>query len=283
MESSGVPERGDIRFQYVPMMTAETPVSLSLLDRAETVAAAVFGGPVIPTRAKGTRYHGETPWHTDSDLPLRSVGFLAYLEPVGCRKRGAPRDSRFTSPAVQGRNPRDWRDGLRDLSLPAHVVATEPGDMVLLDERVLHASFGGGIRRQWRVDYLGVPADPEVSLTKSYFASVYTPDWDGGYDVDRYPSYGPDWRRSSRTAVARLEALGVYELATAQEAFMRSRRGTIDLSLAIRCRRSLGEPSERSGLVRATLLLRQTPRRRVPVPVTNEKSTPRTEAIGERT
>ena len=78
-----VPKRGDIRFQYVPMMTAQTPVSLSLLDRAETVAAAVFGGPVLPTRAKGTRYHGETPWHTDSDLPLRSVGFLAYLEPVG--------------------------------------------------------------------------------------------------------------------------------------------------------------------------------------------------------
>jgi hypothetical protein len=59
---------------------------------------------------------------------------------------------------------------LRDPSLPAHVVATEPGDMLLLDERVLHN--------------------------------------------------GPDWRRSSRKAVARLEALGVYELAAAQEAFM---------------------------------------------------------------
>jgi hypothetical protein len=114
---------------------------------------------------------------------------------------------------------------LRDRSLAGHVVATEPGDMVLLDERVLHASFGGGIRRQWRVDYLGAPADTEVTLTKSYFARLYTPDWDGGYDVDRYPSYGLDWRQSRRRAVARLEALGVYEVATAQEAFMRSRRG----------------------------------------------------------
>ena len=41
--------------------------------------------------------------------------------------------------------------------------------------------------------YLSVPADAEVNLTKSYFAGIYTPDWDGGYDVDRYPSYGPDW------------------------------------------------------------------------------------------
>lgn len=221
-----VPERGgEIRFHFVPMMTAETPVSLSLLDRAETVAAAVFGRPVIPTRAKGTRYHGETPWHTDSDLRLRSVGFLAYLEPVGTDS-GALR-------VLPGSHHRQFREAirgmgatcLRDPSLPGHVVATEPGDMVLLDERVLHASFGGGIRRQWRVDYLCAPADTEVNLTKSYFARLYTPDWDGGYDVDRYPSYGPDWRQSSRGAVARLEALGVYEVATAQEAFMRSRRG----------------------------------------------------------
>ena len=70
-----VPERGDIRFQYVPMMTAQTPVSLSLLDRAETVAAAVFGGPVLPTRAKGTRSYGETPWHTDSDVRSGVWGF----------------------------------------------------------------------------------------------------------------------------------------------------------------------------------------------------------------
>jgi hypothetical protein len=205
-----VQRRGDIRFEYVPMMTAETPASLSLLDRAEIVAAAVFAGPVIPTRAKGTRYHGGSPWHTDSDLPLRSVGFLAYLEPVGADS-GALR-------VIPGSHHRQSGD--------AHVVATKPGDMILLDERVLHASFGGGSRRQWRVDYLGAPADAEVSLTRSYFASIYAPDWDGGYDVDRYPSYGPDWRRSSRTAVARLEALGVYEIAAAHEAFMRSLRRT---------------------------------------------------------
>jgi len=218
-----VPERGDIRFQYVPMMTAQTPVSLSLLDRAETVAAVVFGGPVLPTRAKGTRYYGETPWHTDSDLPLRSVGFLAYLDPVGADS-GALR-------VIPGSHHEQFGEAirgigatcLRDPSLPGHVVATEPGDMVLLDERILHASFGGGIRRQWRVDYLSAPAETEVILTKSYFARIYTPNWDGGYDVDRYPSYGPDWRESSRTVVARLERLGVYELATTQEAFMRSR------------------------------------------------------------
>jgi len=71
-----------IRFQYVPMMTAETPNSLSLLDRAGAVAETLLGGPVIPTRAKGV-YWGSTPWHADCDLPVASVGVAAYLESLG--------------------------------------------------------------------------------------------------------------------------------------------------------------------------------------------------------
>jgi len=154
-----------------------------------------------------------------------SVGFLAYLEPVGVDS-GALR-------VLPGSHYPQFRDAIRAFGaeglagpeLPHHVVATEPGDMILLDEHLFHASFGGGIRRQWRTDYVNVPMDAEAEdRTKSYFAGLFAPDWDGGYDVERYPSYGPDWRRSSRTAVAQLEALGVYELAATQEAFMRSRR-----------------------------------------------------------
>src|SRR5262249_25952899 len=75
-----VPGGEEIHFQYVPMMTAETPGSLWLLDRTETVAATLFGGPVLPARAKGIRYWGNTPWHTDSDLSIASLGVVAYLE-----------------------------------------------------------------------------------------------------------------------------------------------------------------------------------------------------------
>ena len=58
VEASGGAE---IRFQYAPMMTAETPGSLWLLDRTEAVAMALFGDSVLPTRAKGTRSWGNTP------------------------------------------------------------------------------------------------------------------------------------------------------------------------------------------------------------------------------
>lgn len=223
--SSDVSRGGDIRFQYVPMMTAETPVSLALLDRAEAVATALLGGPVLPTRAKGVRYFGDTPWHTDPDSALASVGFLAYLEPVGVES-GALRVLPGSHHPEFGEAVRAMGSaGLTGLPLPYYVVATEPGDMILLDEHLFHASLGGGIRRQWRVDYVKWPVDAEAeNRTKSYFASIYAPDWDGGYDVDRYPSYGSDWRRSSRAAVTQLEALGVYELAAAQEAFTRSQR-----------------------------------------------------------
>ena len=222
---TGVSRSGDIQFQYVPMMTAETPVSLSLLDRTGVVAAALLGGPVLPTRAKATRYFGDTPWHTDSDSPLTSVGCLAYLEPAEA-DRGALR-------VLPGSHHHRFGDairalgtgGLAALAAPYHVVATEPGDMILLDEHLFHASVGGQTRRQWRVDYVKAPIDAETERhTKAYFSSLYAPDWDGGYDVDRYPSYGRDWRNSGRVAVAQLGVLGVYELAAAQEAFMRSRR-----------------------------------------------------------
>jgi phytanoyl-CoA dioxygenase PhyH len=218
------PHHGDIRFQYVPMMTAQTPASLSLLDRLGAVAETLFDRPVLPTRAKGVRYFGETPWHVDSALPVASLGCLAYLEPTG-PDSGALR-------VVPGSHHPPFNEALRNIraarvrdpSLPCHVVATDPGDVILMDEHVLHAAFGGGVRRQWRVDYLGVPVgDEESILTKSYFASLYDREWDGGYDVDRYPSYGPDWRRSSRAAVPQLETLGAYSAAAAQEAFIRSR------------------------------------------------------------
>src|SRR4051794_36722915 len=80
---SRVSKTEGIHFQYVPMMTAQTAASLSLLDRIEAMAADLLGGAVLPTRAKAVQYSGNSPWHSDSISPLASVGFLTYLEPLG--------------------------------------------------------------------------------------------------------------------------------------------------------------------------------------------------------
>src|SRR5262245_26983277 len=67
---SDILQYGEIRFQYVPMMSATTPASLTLLDRVSVVASALLNSAVVPTRAKGVRYFGSTTWHVDSVFPL---------------------------------------------------------------------------------------------------------------------------------------------------------------------------------------------------------------------
>ena len=223
--SQRVAHYSGINFQYVPMMTAETPVSLSLLDRAGALAEALLRGPVVPTRAKGIRYIGSTPWHRDSESPITSIGFIAYCESLNA-ENGALR-------VLPGSHHGEYGDAIRafgtDLesavaTLPAHVIETEPGDLILIDEHLFHASSGGAVRRQWRANYLRVPADAEAEKhTKAYFENVYPANWDGGYDVDRYPSYGFDWKNSGRPCATELERLGVYDLAARQEAFTRTR------------------------------------------------------------
>ncbi|MEO7329917.1 MAG: phytanoyl-CoA dioxygenase family protein [Minicystis sp.] len=223
--STGDLGSGEIRFRYVPMMNAETPVSLALLDRFEGVATALLGGPVIPTRAKGVSYRGDTPWHADSVSPFASLGFAAYLEPLDVAT-GALR-------VLPGSHRPEMAEALRVLgaagapaaSLPGYVVATEPGDVIVFDEHLFHASSGGGLRRQWRLDYLRDPVGAEAEeQVMTYFQGIYPPDWDGGYDVDRFASYGLDWQRSGRPAAERLAALGATDLAATQEAYTRSRR-----------------------------------------------------------
>jgi hypothetical protein len=112
--------------------------------------------------------------------------------------------------------------------VPGVVLETSPGDVILLDEHLFHASEGGAERLQWRVDYVLDPTTPvEEESVRSYLASVFPSDWDGGYDVDAYPSYDDHWLASDRRCVARLHQLGAVERARVQEANMRAaRRGT---------------------------------------------------------
>jgi hypothetical protein len=113
---SQVARSGGINFQYVPMMTAETPVSLSLLDRSAAAAEGLLTGPVLPTRAKGTLYRGNTPWHTDSESPITSIGFIAYFESVEA-ETGALR-------VLPGSHRQEYGDAIRALGatgMPAEV------------------------------------------------------------------------------------------------------------------------------------------------------------------
>jgi hypothetical protein len=206
------------RGRYVPMMAQRTPVSLSLLDTFCDTAAVLMGAAALPVRAKCVQYSGGTSWHADSERDLASVGFAAYLESLDATS-GALR-------VLPGSHRPDFALALRAYPMPSGVgavpgypVETAPGDLIIFDEHLHHASEGGSTRRQWRVDYVADPADArQEDEVRSYYAGVYAAGWDGGYDAQAFPTYGPSWLSSGRPCLARLTELGAHAAATAQEA-----------------------------------------------------------------
>lgn len=205
-------------FRYVPTMGERTPEALAMLTRLAPVAAELLGAPVLPGRAKATEYFGTTRWHRDSTLPIDSLGAVFYLDVLDAGsgalqvRPGSHRwEELFATPgAASG-------DGV---ALP-----TVPGDGVVFHERLLHASAGGARRRQWRIDFVADRPEYE-SLLRAYFAAQYTPGWDGGYDPDRFPSYGEAWLSLDARWTRRMEELGVLEAAEKEAAFMRWRRAS---------------------------------------------------------
>jgi hypothetical protein len=201
-------------------MGERTPVSLALVVRLSAVAAELLGAPVLPVRAKATSYRGSTQWHRDTDLPVRSIGFALYLEPLEA-ERGAIR-------VVPGSHRPDFAAAIEAYTtpgsdLPGFAVPTVPGDAIAFDEPLYHASSGGERRRQWRVDFVADVPGADHAL-RAYFARQYAPGWDGGYDVDRFPSYGDHWRTLDTRWNERLDELGAYRAAAAEEAFVRTQR-----------------------------------------------------------
>ena len=196
---------GTVSFRYVPMMCERTPVSLGLLDQFAVMAAELLGRPVLPGRAKGTRYYGDSGWHRDSEHPIPSLGFITYLERV---------DGETGALQVVAGSHAD-----RDVALPGtgpsgptEAIATRPGDVIVFDEHLIHGSTGGRERRQWRVDFVIEPHDSEESAAVRAWFGQSIPDEvvDPGYDVERYPSHGAHWRTRDRPWTATLEALGLY-------------------------------------------------------------------------
>jgi hypothetical protein len=192
-------------FEYVPMMCERTPVSLDLVDRFAAVASQLLGRAVLPGRAKGTRYHGDTDRHRDSTDSIATLGCVAYLDPVdasnGALRVIAGSHLHSASPAGAG-----------------EPIETEPGDVIVFDERLLHGSSGGADRRQWRVDFVIDPHDAHerASVERWFAQSIPNEQDDPGYDPQTYPSYGAHWQTRDRPWTARLADLGVYRRAAGE-------------------------------------------------------------------
>ncbi len=218
-ENTHLNSGGAATFRYVPMMCERTPVSLDLVVRFADLAGKLVDADVLPGRAKGTEYSGSTTWHRDASGAVSGIGFLCYLNELD-EHSGALQV--LPGSQLPGYGSMVERYAAKDQLISGVHLPTSPGDVIVFDERIFHASDGGTIRQQWRVDFI---ADAGTnSDIRDYYASQHTVGWDGGYDPDLFPSYGPAWRVLEPRWVSRLEELGVFDLAGAEEQYVREQR-----------------------------------------------------------
>jgi hypothetical protein len=141
------------------------PFLASLLDdpRIHDIAASILGDDFNYTGGDGNLYVGDTQWHSDGydGKRLPSIKIAFYLDPM-TRDTGALRvipgshhvgdtyaDAVQSQIRVNGQTPSSeisW--GLRPDQVPAVVLETVPGDVVVFNHNLKHAAFGGSQRRR---------------------------------------------------------------------------------------------------------------------------------------
>jgi hypothetical protein len=131
----------------------------SLLDdpRIHDLAACICGDDFNYTSGDGNLYAGDTRWHSDGydGQRIPSIKIAFYLVPLtrdGGALRvipGSHRAGDTFADALErdlGAGGRIW--GLPGREVPAVVLETTPGDIVVFDHNLKHAAFGGSERRR---------------------------------------------------------------------------------------------------------------------------------------
>ena len=155
----GKPHEGAAHSCLVPFIDQSEELS-SLLDdpRILGIARALLGDDFNYMGSDGNFYVGDTHWHSDGrhepEDPMH-VKIAFYLDPL-TRHTGALRlipgshligDSYADSLSAQiGDSEARWDASGEDV--PAVVLETTPGDLVVFNHNAKHAAFGGGRRRR---------------------------------------------------------------------------------------------------------------------------------------
>jgi Phytanoyl-CoA dioxygenase (PhyH) len=154
----GRPHDGQRRSVIVPFADQSEYLS-GLLDdpRIHDIAAGLLGDDFNYTSGDGNFYVGDTPWHSDGydgRRPL-SIKIAFYLDPVtrttgclrvipGSHRVGEPWSELLQRDARRGQEA--W--GIPGDQVPAVALESAPGDVVVFNHNLKHASFGGSARRR---------------------------------------------------------------------------------------------------------------------------------------
>ncbi|OCC10561.1 phytanoyl-CoA dioxygenase family protein [Streptomyces sp. PTY087I2] len=208
---------------YLPLMGAASPVSRALTSDPVLLGLAerLLESPVVPKPPKGVRYRDTSPWHRDSGDPhLEAVKLVCYLEPLtgadgalrvlpgSHRPEFSAAADRYrktvaaASPVDEEREARVW---------PGVVLDTVPGDVLVFDVHLWHASLFGRDRDQWSLSYAARPRTPEATAAvHAYIASFLGAGHT--YDREEFPYYDPDWLSPGRpTFATAMSEIGLFD------------------------------------------------------------------------
>ena len=151
---------GKRRSCIVPFSDQSEYLSALLDDpRIHDIAADICGEDFNYTSGDGNFYSGDTTWHSDSwgANKILSIKIAFYLDPLtrdtGALRviPGSHRAGEAYADFLEERNIREncgkiW--GIENREVPATILDTNPGDIVVFNQSLKHASFGGSERRR---------------------------------------------------------------------------------------------------------------------------------------
>lgn len=179
-----------------PSSGAETTERVTAFDVLETMpelAAIAHGDVVREIRDAffGRASHivasdanllvGDSYWHSDGSYQTPFLRFVLYLEP-NTAKDGALRvfpgshrpDNGWAGEPTRHIMRHEQDLGRAGADLPAVVIDSQPGDLIVFDTNVLHSAWNGGRRRQLAFNVVGEPrTETERADTSRYVLNRY--------------------------------------------------------------------------------------------------------------
>lgn len=218
---------GGIEGHHIPATCEHTPASLDLAMKLAPLGEELLDMQLLLSVAQHILFFDIAAWHSDTGFyDVQGLRIVAYLDPLNA-DNGALRVLPGSHALPEEHFDEIWPGNVDDddawqeanRAVPCHVIDSRPGDLIIFDERLWHASVGGRDRRQRSATFVGDPkTSDDETLVRERLASEFVLDLELDYDASRFPYYGTYFRETAPSRwVQRLERLGAFDAAGAEE------------------------------------------------------------------
>ncbi len=174
---------GSTRSCIVPFIDQRERLS-TLLDNPKLVGliSGLLGEEFNYLGGDGNFYTGDTRWHSDGFHDVgKYLKVALYLDEVdrnsGCLRviPGTHRHDLFRDWEARQASESLERWGIGQSEVPAMALETRPGDVVAFNHNLMHASFGGSVRRRmFTINCCAqCVSEPEIRELKQYIGNHY--------------------------------------------------------------------------------------------------------------